>query len=211
VSGAASVLLDIAATLPVTAAQDIVQATVQDAVATIPISASMELEYTSIDIDITLAASIPVSAASDVVHGVALAGVATILVTAELAAVHGVSVAAVATIPVTALQSVVHGVALDSIAIIGLTAAADILVERYELRGEVRLSGILVNRRVRAYSRSSGAMLGEADTEIGKFRVQTGFAPVECYITPIDLDSAATDWLPPTANRITSVLALDTA
>lgn len=75
----------------------------------------------------------------------------------------------------------------------------------------MRLSGILVNRRVRAYSRASGSLLGEADTVIGKFRVPTGFVPTECYITPIDLDASATDWLATTANRITSELASGSA
>jgi len=49
------------------------------------------------------------------------------------------------------------------------------------------------------------------DTVIGKFRLHTGFTPAEHYITPIDLAEGATDWSPPTANRIVSVLALDTA
>lgn len=91
----------------------------------------------------------------------------------------------------------------------GCAALATVL--RYELRGEVRLSGVLVNRRVRAYLRSTGALLGEVDTAVGRFCVPVGFAPAECYVIPIDLSEGATDWLPPTANRLLSVLALDTA
>ncbi len=206
-----AVTVDIAAAVPVVAAQTLAHGFALDGVATVPVTASMVLEYTSPNVDITLAAVVPVLAASDVAHGVAVAGVAAVSVTADLSSVHGVAVAAAATVPVQALQNAVHGVALDGIAAIGTTAAAAITVARYELRGEVRLSGVLVNRRVRAYSRASGALLGEADTSVGKFRVHTGFVAAECYATPIDLSDGAVDWLPPTANRITSVLALDTA
>lgn len=80
---------------------------------------------------------------------------------------------------------------------------------RYELRGEVREGGVLVNRRVRAYLRSTGALVGEADTVVGKFNVPATSA-AEHYITPIDLSEFAADWLPPTANRIVPVLAFDT-
>lgn len=73
------------------------------------------------------------------------------------------------------------------------------------------MGGVLVNRRVRAYLRETGALLGQADTVAGHFKVHAGFAEAECYATPIDLDADATDWLPPTANRILSVLADDAA
>lgn len=210
-SGASIPVADITAMVPVVAAQDIVQATVQTTVATIPVTAEMSLDFTSPNIDIDVAASVPVSAASDVAHGVAADGVASIPIAADVAAAHGVSIAAVASIGVTAASDVVHGVALDGIASVALSAAASITVERYELRGEVRLGGVLVNRRVRAYSRSTGALVGEVDTVIGRFAVHTGFAPAEHYITPVDLADGATDWSPPTANRIMSVLAMDTA
>lgn len=203
--------IDITATVPVVAAQDIVQATVQTTIAAIPVTADMSLDFSSPNIDIDVVAAIPVVAASDLAHGVALDSVAAIQLTAEILADHGVLVAASAVIEVTALQDLAHGVALDGIAVIQLVGHADILIERYELRGEVRLGGVLVNRRVRAYQRLSGAMVGEVDTVIGKFALHTGFEPFECYITPIDLDAGATDWSPPTANRIMSVLALDTA
>lgn len=80
---------------------------------------------------------------------------------------------------------------------------------RYELVGVVKLGGVLVNRRVRAYLRSSGALVAEADTVGGAFRLPVGFVEDEFYVTPIDLSPSATDWKPPTANRVTSVLAVD--
>ena len=203
--------IDIAASIPVVAAQAAAHGIGLDSVASVPVTADMALEHTAIDVDITLLATVPVTAAFDIAHGVVADSVASIPITAELAAVHGVALAATAVIAVTALQNIAHGVAVDGIASVALAAAASIEVERYELRGEVRLGGVLVNRRVRAYQRLSGAMIGEVDTVIGKFALHTGFEPMECYITPIDLTEGATDWSPPTANRIMSVLALDTA
>lgn len=203
--------IGIAATVQVVAAQSTAHGIGVVGVALVPIAATMSLEHTSIDVDIEIAATVQVSAASEVAHGVAAIGVATIPVSAELAAVHGVSVTASASIPITALQSMLQGVSIDGIASVALSATASIEVARYELRGEVRLGGVLVNRRVRAYQRLSGALIGEVDTVIGRFALHTGFEPMECYITPIDLAETATDWSPPTANRIMSVLALDTA
>lgn len=82
-------------------------------------------------------------------------------------------------------------------------------VVRFELRGEVRDQGVLVNRRVRAYRRGTGALVAESDTIVGAFRVPVGFAADEYYLVPINLDAAATDFAPPCANRVTSVLAMD--
>lgn len=146
---------------------------------------------------------------SSTYSGISIA--ATIPVVAAQATAHGTALGSVASVPVTAVQNMLHGVVLEGIASVALSAAASIEVARYEVRGEVRLGGVLVNRRVRAYQRASGALIGEVDTVIGKFALHTGFAPAEHYITPIDLDAGATDWSPPTANRIMSVLALDTA
>ena len=162
-----------------------------DLVAVVGVTASLLLEHLIDEIAVTLTVSIPVVAGIDASHGVAG------------------SVAAVVT--VSADQTTDHGVALVGIASITLQAAASIVVDRYELRGEIRLAGVLVNRRVRAYLRSSGALLGEADTVVGRFQVHTGFAAAECYVTPIDMSAEATDWLPPTANRLMSVLAEDAA
>lgn len=87
--------------------------------------------------------------------------------------------------------------------------AAVIKVIRYELRGEIRDQGVLVNRRVRAYRLSDGALAGEADTVGGQFRVHVGFAPALHYIIPLDMTESATDYAPPSANRVMSVLAED--
>lgn len=83
------------------------------------------------------------------------------------------------------------------------------IVVRYELRGEVRDNGILINRRVRAYRRDSGELIGDVDTVSGKFIIHAGFEEHEHYLTPVDLNDAATDFLPPTANRVISFLAQD--
>lgn len=82
-------------------------------------------------------------------------------------------------------------------------------VLRYELRGQVRDQGVLVDRRVRAYRRDTGALMAEADTTAGAFRLPVGFEAREFYLVPVDLDSEATDYAPPCANRVESVLALD--
>lgn len=120
----------------------------------------------------------------------------------------GLSIAAV--VPITADIHAAHGVAVSIGASVPITAAISCTVERYELRGETNLGGMLVERRVRAYLRSTGELVAEADTSVGKFRVPVGFTSQEFYITPIDLGADATDWLPPTANRVVSVLASDT-
>lgn len=162
-----------------------------DIAATVAVTAALALQHVVIDIDGVVSATVTVVAALD--------------------ASHGVSGTATASIPVSAGQTSTHGVALDGVASITLRAAASIEIDRYELRGEVRFNGVLVNRRVRAYLRSSGALLSQADTVAGKFALHAGFAAAECYITPIDMADGATDWLPPTANRIISVQALDVA
>ena len=82
---------------------------------------------------------------------------------------------------------------------------------RYEVRGEVRLGGVLVNRRVRCYKRSTGDLMGQADTVAGRYRVHAGFDADEVYTLAIDMDAGATDWVPPTANRLVPVLAEDAA
>lgn len=82
-------------------------------------------------------------------------------------------------------------------------------VIRYELRGEVREQGELVERRVRAYLRDTGALAGEMETIAGRFVIHVGFEPAEHYIIPLNLDESATDFAPPCANRVLSVLAQD--
>lgn len=138
-------------------------------------------------------------------------GSATIDFSAEGHGAHGVAGAGAAAIDFSAAGAGAHGVAGSGEASISMTAAGVGVVERYELRGEVRLQGVLVNRRVRAYRRDTGALLGEADTVAGKFAIHAGFAPLECYLVPIDMANDATDWAPPCANRVESVLAQDAA
>ena len=105
-----------------------------------------------------------------------------------------------------------HGVRGNGAGEADVTGTAAGLHLRYELRGEVRLSGVLVNRRVRAYRRDTGALVGEADTVAGRFRVNAGVgAPREHYVIPLDMSEDATDWRPPVANRVLSVLADDAA
>jgi hypothetical protein len=115
------------------------------------------------------------------------------------------------TLDFAAAASGLHGITGYGSVVLNLTGAGAAQHTRYELRGEVRLGGVLVNRRVRAYLRSSGALVSQADTVAGKFNLPAGFAEDEFYVTPIDLDSGATDWKPPTANRVLSVLADDAA
>lgn len=82
-------------------------------------------------------------------------------------------------------------------------------VLRFELRVEVRDQGVLINRRVRAHRRDNGAMVGDVDTVGGRVVIPAGFAPTEYYLVPINLDPDATDFAPPCANRVVSVLAMD--
>ena len=96
-----------------------------------------------------------------------------------------------------------------AVAFAQFSAAGAGVVERYELKGEVRQAGVLINRRVRAYHRDTGALVNEGDTVAGHFRLHTGFAPAEYYVIPIDLSNDAADWTPPCANRLVSVLAMD--
>ena len=128
-------------------------------------------------------------------------------------AVHGVVVLGTGefTMDFLVAGTAAHGVAGTGELTLDFLAAGVAVHPRYELRGEVRMGGVLVNRRVRAYQRESGELLGQADTEAGRFKVHAGFTAVECYVTPIDLTSDAVDWLPPTANRLLPVMADDTA
>lgn len=92
-----------------------------------------------------------------------------------------------------------------------LTGTATAQHPRYEVRGQVRLAGVAVERRVRAYGRDVGELLGQGDTTGGFFRIPAGFAEIECTVLPIDLATDATDYEPPTANRVLCVLAEDDA
>lgn len=137
------------------------------------------------------------------------AGAAVLDFVAEGHFKHGVKGAGAVTFDMVPEAHAKHGVKGSGAATLDFTPAAVGLVVRYEVRGEVRLQGALVNRRVRTYNRATGALIGDHNTVGGKFKVHAGFAAEEHYIIPIDLASDATDFLPPCANRVTSVLASD--
>jgi hypothetical protein len=176
---------------------------------TLDISAAAEGEFQSIEISGEGAVTLDLIAAATGSHGVSGHGAVTLALGAEAAAAHGVAGASEASLTFTASGSGAHGVAGVGVATLTLSAAAVAVHERYEVRGEVRLSGVLVNRRVRAHRRDNGALVGEADTVAGRFSIHTGFTDAQHYIVPIDLGESATDWLPPVANRVAAVLAQD--
>lgn len=141
-----------------------------------------------------------------VVEGV---GEFTIEVSAEGEGAHGVSGTSAFSIDVSAESEGAHGITGTASFSIDISAAAVAQHPRYMLKGEVRDAGVLVNRMVRAYRRSDGALIGEQLTDAGRFNIHAGFAAAEHYLLPIDLDSGATDFTPPAVNRVMSVLAED--
>lgn len=160
-----------------------------DGAVTVDIVAAGVAEYVNIQIDASGAVVVDIAVEGSAGHGIAGSGVATIGVDASSDATHGIAGSESVSIPIT-----VSGTGV---------------VERYELVGEVRLQGVLVDRRVRAYRRDTGALVGDASTVSGRFRLHTGFVAREHYLVPIDQANDATDWLPPCANRVMSVLAQD--
>nr|WP_295937352.1 hypothetical protein [uncultured Acidovorax sp.] len=132
-------------------------------------------------------------------------------VTGSVLAAHGVSGAGLGRIGVSGAVQARHGVKGSSVGRIAVGGAVQALHLRYEVRGEVRLGGVLVDRRVRCSNRTSGELMGQADTVAGRYRVHAGFDESEVYVTAIDLSGGAIDWIPPTANRLVPVLADDTA
>jgi len=148
-------------------------------------------EHTSAGVEATGAGALTFTGAGTAAHGIAATGAGGLAFAGAAAAAHGIA-----------------GVGMGALGFAGSAAAQHL---RYEVRGEVRLGGILVNRRVRCYKRATGELTGQADTVAGVYRVHAGFDDAEVYATAIHLDDAATDWLPPTANRLVPVLADDTA
>ena len=124
---------------------------------------------------------------------------------------HGIAAQAAGALDFTGAGASAHGIAATCAGTLGFTGACAALHLRYEVRGEVRMGGVLVNRRVRCSKRATGELMGQADTVAGVYRVHAGFDEAEVYVTAIDLAEAATDWIPPTANRLVPVLASDTA
>jgi hypothetical protein len=145
-------------------------------------------------------------------HGVTAAGAVTIgSLAVDGAGAHGVAGAGAVTLDdLTVAGAAAHGVRGEADATIGALMAVGVASHpRYSLKGEVRDGGVLVNRTVRVYLRSTGALIGEQFTTAGRFDIHAGFAEAEHYILPIDLGEGATDWAPPAANRVLSVLAMD--
>ena len=177
--------------------------------ATLDFAADASATYTSSLASGTGAGTLPLSADASGVHGVVGTGASTLTIDGSDAAAHGIAGPAEATVGFVASASVGHGIAGAGDSSLTFTVDAAATHERYELRGEVRQGGVLVNRRVRAYLRDTGAMIGEDDTTAGRFNIHTGFAPAEHYIVPVHLVADATDWTPPVANRVLSVLAQD--
>ena len=159
------------------------------------------------------AGAVPLAGAATVRHGVratadghlpiTLSGSATVRHGARAVLSGGVPLAGGAM-----ARHGVRGVAAGGVSLGGSVASTHI---RYEVRGEVRLTegGLLVQRRVRVYSRETGALVGQGDSVGGYFQVPCDLAPAEYVILPIDLSESATDFAPPVANRVTSVLARD--
>lgn len=147
-------------------------------------------------------------------HGitaVAGTGAGTLGFTGAGVAVHGVSGAGAGALSFGGGGAAAHGVAGAGAGGLGFSGQGVAQHLRYEARGEVRMGGVLVNRRVRCYKRATGELVGQADTVAGRYRVHAGFNADEVYTMAIDLSDGATDWLPPTANRLVPVLADDTA
>lgn len=173
--------------------------------------ASGVVEHLAPDVVGVGSAQLPLAGSGVASHGVSSAGAALLALGADSVAAHGVSAAGVGALQLGAAGIGAHGVAGSADAELGLSGAGVGTVVRFELRGEVRDQGVLVNRRVRAYSRSTGALVAEADTVAGVFALPVGFVADEFYLVPVNLDPAATDYAPPCANRVSSVLAMDAA
>lgn len=152
--------------------------------------------------------------AATAAHGITGAAAGVLAFTGSGAGEHtnpSVEGAGDGTLAFTGAGTAAHGIAATGAGAIGFTGACVAVHLRYEVRGEVRLGGVLVNRRVRCYKRSTGEMMGQADTAAGLYRVHAGFDDGEVYTLAIHLDEAAMDWIPPTANRLVPVLAEDAA
>ena len=124
---------------------------------------------------------------------------------------HGVTGSGVGALSLVGDGAGARGVAGSGSGALGLVTAGVAQHTRYEIRGEVKLNGALVNRRVRAYVRDTGELFAEEDTTLGAYSLHAGFEDdVEFYVIALNLDPAATDFIPPTANRVLPVLAMDT-
>lgn len=156
----------------------------------------------------TGAGTLTFTGAATAAHGISGAGLGVIDFTGAGVGVleTGIEGAGAGSLEFAGAGVAAHGIAATGAGGFGFTGAGVAVHPRYEVRGEVRLGGILVNRLVRCYQRSTGALLGQADTVAGLYAVHAGFDASEVYVTAIDTADDATDWLPPTANRLVPVL-----
>lgn len=151
---------------------------------------------------------------ASVAHGISAICAGTLGFTGAAEVEHeGITVEAVVegVLDFTGAVAAAHGIAATCAGTLDFTGDCAAQHLRYEVRGEVRMGGVLVNRRVRCYKRATGDLTGQADTVAGVYRVHAGFDEAEVYVTAIDMAEAATDWIPPVANRLVPVLADDTA
>lgn len=144
-------------------------------------------------------------------HGIAGSATGALSFAAVAAAAHGIAGTGAGVLALTGDGAAAHGIAAAGAGALGFIGTCAALHLRYEVRGEVSMGGLLVDRRVRCYKRSTGELMGQADTAAGLYRVHAGFDDAEVYTLAIHLDEAATDWIPPTANRLVPVLAEDAA
>lgn len=200
---------DAAVTLDFTAAAAGSHGVAGSAAVTLDLSADAAGTYTTNVISGSASVSLDLTAAATGSHGVSGASTATLDLAADAAAGHGVSGVETSTLDISAQAGGAHGVSAAGACTLDLAAAAAGTVFRYEVAGRVQQGAVLLNRHVRVYSRASGALLSEGDTVVGRFRLHAGFAAGECYIVPLDMADGATDYLPPTANRVLSILAQD--
>lgn len=173
------------------------------------LGASGAAEHFSPDVVGAGSAQLTLSGSGVAAHGVSASAAAILPLSANSVAAHGVSATGGGTLQLVVAGSGAHGESASAAAALELAGAGVGTVVRFELRGEVRDQGVLVNRRVRAHRRSDGALIAEGDTVAGVFALPVGFTADEFYLVPINLDPAATDYAPPCANRVTSVLAMD--
>lgn len=126
--------------------------------------------------------------------------------TVDLPTFTGVGAATLELVPAAEAR---HGVAGQGAATLDFAPAGVAAHPRYQLRGQVQDGGVLVDRRVRAYKRSTGALIAQADTVAGLFTLDVGFTLDEFYVVPVNLSNDAEDWAPPVANRVLSVMVVD--
>lgn len=157
--------------------------------------------------------TVPLGGAAIARHGVRAAAAGTLPITlgGSAQARHGVRAIAAGAIPLHGSAPARHGVRAVAQGALPLSGVAGVTHARYEVRGEVRLSpgGLLVQRHVRVYARDTGALVAAANSVGGYFRVACALEPAEYVVLPIDLSPDATDFVPPVANRVLSVLAQD--